>query len=113
MAGVAAQGVTITFAGVTFTATSFSVNDSQDLIDGSHMGQAPNTRREYVGGFAGDREISVDFIGQTVQAVGTSGTITIAGPGSLSVTGTATMQSNSLTGSVGALITGSATWRVV
>ena len=110
MAGVAAQGLTFTFGGSNLTVTSVQVNDTQDLIDGSHLGIAPNGRREYVGGFATDREVTIDYISTTILSAGTSGALSISGP--ISFSGNATMSSASIGGSVGALISGSATFRV-
>jgi hypothetical protein len=110
MAGTSAQGLTFTFGGTALTITSVQVSDQQDLIDGSHLGIAPNGRREYVGGFATMREVSVDIISSTVLTAGTSGAISITGP--LSFTGNATLVSSSTGGSVGDLVKGSATFRV-
>lgn len=110
MAGVSAQGLTFTFGGSNLTVTSVQVSDTQDLIDGSHLGIAPNGRREFVGGFATDREVTIDYISTTVLAAGTSGALSISGP--MSFSGNATLSSASIGGSVGALISGSATFRV-
>jgi hypothetical protein len=110
MAGVSAQGLTFTFGGSALTVTSVQVNDTQDLIDGSHLGIGPNQRREFVGGFATDREVTVDYISTTILAAGTSGALSISGP--ISFSGNATCASASIGGSVGALISGSATFRV-
>jgi hypothetical protein len=110
MAGVSAQGLTFTFGGSNLTVTSVQVNDTQDLIDGSHLGIAPGGRREYVGGFATDREVQIDYISTTILAAGTSGALSISGP--MSFSGNATLASASVSGSVGALISGSATFRV-
>jgi hypothetical protein len=110
MAGVSAQGLTFSFGGSNLTVTSVQVNDTQDLIDGSHLGIAPNGRREYVGGFATDREVQVDYISTTILTAGVSGSLSITGP--LSFSGNATIASSSIGGSVGALISGSATFRV-
>jgi hypothetical protein len=110
MAGISAQGLSFVFGGTTLTITSFQVNDTQDLIDGSHLGIPPNGRREFVGGFATDREVTCDYIATNVLAAGTSGTLSIGGP--VSFSGTATLASASIGGSVGALISGSATFRV-
>lgn len=110
MAGVSAQGLTFSFGGSNLTVTSVQVNDTQDLIDGSHLGIAPNGRREYVGGFATDREVQVDYISTTILTAGVSGSLSISGP--LSFSGNATIASSSIGGSVGALISGSATFRV-
>lgn len=110
MAGVSAQGLTFSFGGTNLTVTSFQVNDTQDLIDGSHLGIAPNGRREFVGGFATDREVTCDYISTNVLTAGTSGALSISGP--VSFSGQATLASASIGGSVGALISGSATFRV-
>jgi len=110
MAGVSAQGLTFTFSGSSLTVTSVQVNDSQDLIDGSHLGIGPNQRREYVGGFATDREVQIDYISTTILTAGASGSLSISGP--ISFSGNATVASSSIGGSVGALISGSATFRV-
>lgn len=110
MAGTSAQGLTFTFAGSALTVTSVNVQDSQDLIDGSHLGIPPNGRREYVGGFATMREVTCDVISSTVLAAGASGNLAITGP--LAFSGVATVVSSSIGGSVGDLIKGSATFRV-
>jgi hypothetical protein len=110
MAGVSAQGLTFTFASSTLTVTSVQVSDTQDLVDGSHLNIAPGGRREYVGGFATDREVQIDYISTNVLAAGTSGALSISGP--MSFSGNATIASASIGGSVGALISGSATFRV-
>jgi hypothetical protein len=110
MAGVSSQGLTFVFGGTTLTVTSVQVNDTQDLIDGSHLGIAPNSRREFVGGFATDREVTIDYISTNILAAGISGNLSISGP--ISFGGTATCSSASIGGSVGALISGSATFRV-
>ena len=110
MAGVSAQGLTFSFGVSNLTVTSVQVNYTQDLIDGSHLGIAPNGRREYVGGFATDREVQVDYISTTILTAGVSGSLSITGP--LSFSGNATIASSSIGGSVGALISGSATFRV-
>ena len=110
MAGISAQGMTFSFGGSNLTVTSVQVNDTQDLIDGSHLGIAPNGRREYVGGFATDREVQIDYISTSILAAGASGSLSISGP--ISFSGNATIASSSIGGSVGALISGSATFRV-
>ncbi len=111
MAGISAQGLTFSFGGSNLTVTSVQVNDTQDLIDGSHLGIAPNGRREYVGGFATDREVQIDYISTNILVAGVSGALSITGP--INFTGAnATIASSSIGGSVGALISGSATFRV-
>lgn len=110
MAGISAQGLTFTFGGTALTVTSVQVNDSQDLIDGSHLGIAPNGRREWVGGFATNREVTCDVISSTVLSAGTSGALAITGP--LSFSGNATIMSASVGGSVGDLVKGSVSFKV-
>jgi hypothetical protein len=108
MAGVAAMGLTVSYAGVSLTATSFNVNDQIDTADGSHLGQIAGDRRQYVPTFV-QREISIDYIGTAIVAT-QSGAISISGP--VSFTGNATLTASTVSGSVGDLIKGSATWRV-
>ena len=110
MAGISAQGLTFSFGGTALTVTSVNVSDQQDVIDGSHLGIAPNGRREWVGGIATNREESVDVISATVLTAGTSGALSITGP--MSFSGNATITSASTGGSVGALISGSVTFKV-
>ena len=108
MAGVAAMGVTMTYAGQTLTITSFNVNDQIDTADGSHLGQAVGDRRQYVPTFV-QREISCDFIAATVITA-QSGAISITGP--VNFTGNATLTASTVGGTVGDLLKGNATWRV-
>jgi hypothetical protein len=108
MAGVAAMGVTMTYASASLTITSFNVNDQVDNADGSHLGIATGGRREYVPTFV-QREISCDYISAVVITTQT-GSISITGP--VSFSGNATLVSSTVGGTVGDLIKGSATWRV-
>ena len=113
MAGISAQGLTFTFGGSALIVTNVSVNDSQDLIDGSHLGIPPAGRREWVGGFATNREVSCDVIynsSASLVLAGTSGALSITGP--LAFSGNATVQSSSISGSVGDLVKGSITLKV-
>jgi hypothetical protein len=110
MAGISAQGLTFTFGGSTLTVTSVQVSDTQELIDGSHLGIAPSGRKEFVGGFATEREVTIDYISTNILAAGVSGALAISGP--MSFSGTATVSTASIGGSVGDLIKGSATFRV-
>jgi hypothetical protein len=105
-----AQGLSVTFGGAGLTITSVQVSDTQDLVDATHLGVAPNARRLYVGGFASDREVTVDYIASTILAAGTSGSLVISSP--IGITGNATISSASIGGSVGDFIKGSATFRV-
>lgn len=105
-----AQGLTFTFGGSTVTVTSVQVNDTQDLLDATHLGVAPNARRLFVGGFATDREVQIDYISATILTAGASGALAISGPFSFS--GDATVSNASLGGSVGDFVRGSATFRL-
>ena len=105
-----AQGLTFTFGGSGVTVTSVQVNDTQDLLDATHLGVAPNARRIFVGGFATDREVQIDYINSTILTAGTSGALSISGP--MSFSGDATISAASLGGSVGDFVRGSATFRL-
>lgn len=107
---VSAQGMTFTFGGSTLTVTSVQVNDSQDLLDATHLGIAPNARRVFIGGFATEREVQIDYISTTILTAGTSGALAISGP--FSISGTATCSTASIGGSVGDFVRGSATFRL-
>lgn len=105
-----AQGLTFTFGGSTVTVTSVQVNDTQDLLDATHLGIAANGRRVFVGGFATEREVQIDYINTTILSAGSSGALSISGP--MSFSGNATVSQASLGGSVGDFIRGSATFRL-
>lgn len=105
-----AQGLTFSFGNTNITVTSVQVSDTQDLLDATHLGIAPNGKREFVGGFATDREVTIDYINTTILAAGTSGSLSISGP--MSFSGNATISSASLGGSVGDFVRGSATFRL-
>lgn len=105
------QGLAFSFGGTTLTVTSIQVNDSTDLIDATHLGIPTSSRRIFQAAFAGEREITVEYLGTTLVSTGATGQAVISGAG-VSITGNATCQSSSLSGSVGALITGNATFRV-
>lgn len=105
-----AQGLTFTFGGTTITVTSVQVSDSQDLLDATHLGIPANGKREFVGGFATDREVQIDYINTTILTAGLSGSLSISGP--MAFSGNATVSNASLGGSVGDFIRGSATFRL-
>lgn len=106
---VSSQGLTFTFAGTTLSVTNVSVNETQDLLDATDLGVAQNSRRIYVGGFASDAEVQIEYFGNLLTS-GTSGALSIAGP--ISYAGTATVSSSSISAQVGDLVRGSATFRV-
>ena len=107
---VSAQGLTFTFGGSGVTVTSVQVNDTQDLLDATHLGVAPNARRIFIGGFATEREVQIDYISTTILTAGASGALAISGPFSFS--GNATVSNASIGGSVGDFVRGSATFRL-
>lgn len=107
---ISAQGLTFVFAGTTISVTSVSVNDSSDLLDGTDLNVAPGGNRIYVNGFATDREIQIDYFNNDILASGDSGQLAISGP--ISFSGTATINTSSLSASVGDLVRGTATFRV-
>ena len=108
--GTSAQGLTFSFGGSNVTVTSVQVNDSQDLLDATHLNVAPNGKRIFVGGFATDREVQIDYISATILTAGTSGALSITGP--MSFSGNATCSNSSIGGSVGDFIKGSATFKL-
>lgn len=110
MAGISSQGLTFSFGGTTMTVTSVAVNDSQQLVDGSHLGIAPTGRREYVGGFGTDRQVSIDLITTTVLVAGATGNLSITGP--ISFSGVATVESSNVNAALGEVVRGNATFRV-
>lgn len=104
------QGLTFTFGGTTITVTSVQVSDTQDLLDATHLGVAGNARRIFVGGFASEREVQIDYISTTILGAGSSGTLVISGP--MSFNGPATCSNASLGAAVGDFVRGSATFRL-
>lgn len=110
MSAVSAQGLTFTWGGTTVAVTSVQVNDAQDLLDATTLNVASNGKRVFVGGFATDREVQIDYISSTILTAGASGSLSIAGPFSFS--GNATVASASLGGSVGDFVRGSATFKL-
>lgn len=108
---ISAQGLTFTFGTATLSVTSVSVNDSQELQDATDLGVQPGGNRIYVSGFATDREVTIDYFDSDILVAGATGNLTIAGP--ISFTGTATISNSTLTASVGDLVRGTATFRVV
>jgi hypothetical protein len=110
MSAVSAQGMTVSFGGTTVAVTSVQVNDAQDLLDATTLNVAQNGKRVFVGGFATDREVQIDYISSTILAAGQSGTLSISGP--MAFSGPATIASASIGGSVGDFIRGSATLKL-
>ncbi len=108
---ISAQGLTFVFNGTTISVTSVSVSDSTELLDATDLGVASGSNRIYVNGFAVDREVQIDYFNNDVLTAGESGQLVISGP--ISFSGTATINTSSLSASVGDLVRGTANFRVV
>lgn len=104
------QGLTFSFDSATLSVTSVSVNDNTDLLDATDLSVATGGSRVYVNGFAVDREVSIDYLSNTILTAGASGSLSISGP--LTFSGNATISSSSIGASVGDLVRGTATFRV-
>lgn len=113
-------GTTFTFAGSGYTVTNitYSLSDvaGGDTIDVSHLGLTAGasvlTQSRPLAGSATDtgREVSIEYIGNSVIEDGTAGTLVIAG--GLSLSKAATVSSSSVTLAVNDVIKGSATFKV-
>lgn len=114
------SGTTFTFGGSAYTVTNIvytvADNNATDSIDVSHLGQTTGqtvaTLSRPLKGSAGDtgKEVTIDFIGNTMIAQGATGTIAITGGLSLSVAGTC--KSCSVTLATNDAIKGSASFQV-
>lgn len=116
------SGTTFAFGGTTFTVTSitYSITDqaAADQIDVSHLGQTTGqtvlTLARPLKGSAGDtgKEVTIEFMPNsgTPIAQGSTGTLTIAGGITLSVS--ATCKSSSVTLTVNDAVRGSASFQV-
>ena len=113
-------GTTFTFAGTGYTVTSitYSLNDvtGGDTIDVSHLGLTTGssvlTQSRPLQGSATDtgREVSIEYIGNSIITDGATGTLAITG--GISLSKAATVASSSVTLAVNDVIKGSATFRV-
>lgn len=118
------SGTTLTFPGFTGSVTSITYSQTEvatgspDVIDISHLGLTAGAtvlnQSRPLKGSAGSTDtgktVSVEFIGSGILAGGSSGTLTITG--GVSVSGTATVASSSITLAVNDVIRGSAEFRV-
>jgi len=116
------SGSTFVFDGTTFTVTNLTVNFSDvsgktDRIDISHLGQTTGETiltqaRPLIGSPTGEtgKEISFDYIGTTQLDGGDSGSYTLGG--SVSLSGSATIVSSTLTLAVNDVVRGNATVRI-
>lgn len=116
------SGTTFAFGGTTFTVTSitYSITDqaAADQIDVSHLGQTTGqtvlTLARPLKGSAGDtgKEVTIEYMPMAGAPIaqGQTGTLTIAGGISLSVS--ATCKSSSVTLTVNDAVRGSAAFQV-
>lgn len=101
------QGNNFVFSGSTYTATNVGVKYGGDLLDTSHLGLATGASRTYQSPALIDNEITVDYYGTSIVAIGASGTLAFSG-----TTYTATCSASSLTFAVGELVKGNVTFKV-
>jgi hypothetical protein len=116
------SGTTLTFAGANYTVTSitYSISDqaASDQIDVSHLGQTTGstvlTLSRPLKGSAGDtgKEVSIEYLAASGAPIaqGATGTLSITGGITLSVT--ATCKSSSVTLTVNDAVRGSASFQV-
>ena len=116
------SGTTFSFAGVNYTVTSItytigSTGGGADNIDISHLGQTTGASvlsiaRPLIGTQGGDtgKSVSIEYIGTSVIAQNTTGTLSITG--GISVSATATCNSSSVTLAVNDAIRGSAEFQL-
>jgi hypothetical protein len=116
-----ATGVGFAFGGSTFTVTSITyslgASGATDQIDASHLGLTTGATvislsRPLKGTPGGDtgKSVSIEYIGTVPIAQDASGTLTITGP--VSVSGTATCQSSSVTLTLNDIVRGSAEFQL-
>lgn len=115
------SGTTFSFGGTTFTVTNIVYNltdaNANETIDISHLGLTTGANlltqnrplKAAVTGETG-KEITIDFIGTNAIVGGTSGSYSISG--GLSLSGTATCVSSSITLALNEVIRGNANFRI-
>ena len=107
------QGILCIFNNNPLTVTSVQVSQSTEVVDATNLNAAPNARKKYVNGFAFDHELTVDVISTSVVSVGQSGDILITGGNAFQTfNGTATVQSSTVSGSVGDIMRGAVTFKL-
>ena len=118
----AGSGTTFSFAGTNYTVTSItytigSTGGGTDNIDISHLGQTTGESlktmsRPLVGTQGGDtgKTVSIEYIGTSVIAQNSTGTLAISG--GISISATATCNSSSVTLTVNDAIRGSAEFQL-
>lgn len=113
-------GTTLTFNSTAYTVTNIVYNltdvNANDTIDVSHLGLPAGssvlTQDRPLTGSATDtgREVQIDYIGNTVIADGSTGTLVIAG--GLTLSKAATVSSSSVTLAVNDVVKGTCTFKV-
>lgn len=116
------SGTVFTFAGTTYTVTNIvvSANDpnADNTIDVSHLGlttgAAVLTQDRPLAGSATDtgQQVSVDYLGKSLVADGSTGTISITHNGVSLLSRAATVNSSTLTFALNDAVRGSATFRI-
>lgn len=115
MAFETAQGITFTFNGITYTATSIAVSRSRGENDISTTDLQAGSFRRLRAGKLNTCEIKVDWIGGTVPPVKSLGTFTVTGTdiGAADFSGKKALCTGmSISGAAGEMIKGSATFKV-
>lgn len=115
-------GTVLSFAGTNYTVTNIVVthNDPnvENTIDVSHLGLASGssvlTQDRPLAGSATDtgQQVQVDYLGKTLVADGSTGTIAITHNGVSLLSRAATVSSSTLTFALNDAVRGSATFRI-
>lgn len=106
----------ISFSGVTFTATSITVDSGQEpnLISGGHLGLGVDEFEPlYAQVYKSQNEfptVAVEYIGGSRIDVGATGALSVTGSG-IATSGQATCISSRVSASTGELVRGSASFR--
>lgn len=116
MAGVSAHGTTFTFGTQTFDITTVSVDYGQERqrVASPHMGLAANDREPFVQLHRTEDNlpiVSIEYITGVIPTVGATGTMSLTGR--VVYSGGATVIASSVSGRVGDLVRGTASFRVV
>jgi hypothetical protein len=105
-----------TFGGASFRITSLDVSATAAQTDVSHLGQAVNSKRILrKSPLVDSPEVKIDFIGNTLPAVGTKGVFVLTGNFGSTKAGDCTKAictQASVKAAVGEIIKGSATFKL-
>lgn len=106
------SGTTLTFPGLTADVTQITYNkDPRGMIDTTHLGLGSTAyTRQQKAPLKSPSTVSIDYIGSGSIANGSTGSLSISG--GVSVSGSATVVSNSLTLAVNDVIRGSVEFQV-